>query len=109
VHARVYDIANDATSRVANRAGMDQYSAAVTADGTVYLARAGFDCGANVELVRDPLGSTTPAEVYAVPHNHDTFERMSVLDGPSGRDAGGSPSRTGPGRFAAGVRPSRQP
>jgi hypothetical protein len=71
------DIAAGTTTRLAKPSTSpprDQYAAAVTSTGTVYLARSGRTCGASVRLVR--FGPTDPATgtiVAALPSGRDMW------------------------------------
>jgi hypothetical protein len=76
-NANRYDIATRTKTTLGKPATgvpLDQYGASVTADGTVYLARAGRSCGSNVRLVRfGALDPSTGTVVARLPAGFDLF------------------------------------
>jgi len=76
-----YDISTGKTRVLGQPRGTDQYDAAVSASGTVYFARAGTKCGANVRLMAKPL--TGPAyPLLRLPHGVDLadFHMFAYID-----------------------------
>jgi hypothetical protein len=74
-----HDIAANHTTRLANPLGKSQYSASVTADGTVFFGRSGIGCGTHVSVMEDPLHGPQHV-VFSLPVGID-FSKTSVVIG----------------------------
>jgi len=76
-----YNIVTHAKNKVVLPFDRDEYFASVTADGTVYVAQAGEQCGTLARLYRVtyPAGVSTPTLLYALPTGSEPLS-VSAFD-----------------------------
>ena len=70
----IYRIGTGKTTKVPDR--RQEYSPAVSSDGTVYFIRSSAACGAHVELMRDVAGTVTLVHRFA--RNRDSFATYAI-------------------------------
>ena len=70
----VYRISTGKKTKVPDR--RQEYSPAVSSDGTVYFIRSANGCGAHVELMRDVAGTVTLIHRFA--KNRDSFGTYAI-------------------------------
>lgn len=70
----IYRISTGKTTKVPDR--RQEYSPAVSSDGTVYFIRSAVGCGAHVELMRDVAGTVTLIHRFA--KDRDSFATYAI-------------------------------
>jgi hypothetical protein len=73
-----YTISSQTTMRIPNPNSKCQYASSVTADGTVYFMRSGFDCGLNVSLRVWVEPQTTTTALVSLPKGRDVLDTYAV-------------------------------